>query len=155
MKRVDAKVVIKENWRDILYRMTGPAKQKVNGEDSYICPLCGHGNGGDGIAHNPKSKDPGALHCFGCDFSGDIISLYQAATGKDFNEALDALARETGVDIDPADRLPDKGNKTAEIENKGPWEGEPEQDFTEYYKVCRGRLLKSEVIDYLDSRGIS
>ena len=164
MKRAEAKEQIKLNWREIMGKLYGQAKQTVNGEESYICPLCGHGNGGDGIAHNPKSKDPGALHCFGCDFSGDVIALYQEDTGKSFAEALDDLSWEIGIDIDkynpteaareafsePLEDSPTERKKTAENGNQS-----PERDFTAYYMECLGRLDDPAALEYLKSRGIS
>lgn len=103
MDRESARQEIRRNWRKILQGMTGTAKQRVNGEKSYICPLCGNGSGssGDGLTRNPKSKDGNGLKCFKCGFSGDVIDLYQQHTGADYNTALTLLAQEIGVTIDP------------------------------------------------------
>ena len=81
MDRELAKQQIKSEWRNLITGITQPAQQKVNGETSYICPLCGHGTHGDGLARNPKSEDGYSLKCFSCGFSGDIISLYQKVNG--------------------------------------------------------------------------
>ena len=100
MTREDARETIRREWRQILAGMTGKAQEKVNGEDSYICPLCGHGTHGDGLTYDPQSRDRNGLKCFGCGFSGDIIDLYQQHNGIDFNTALKALAIENGIDIE-------------------------------------------------------
>ena len=43
-----------------IYSLMEKAKAKVGGKDTYVCPLCGHGKGGDGINLN----DDGKFHCF-------------------------------------------------------------------------------------------
>ena len=103
MDRESARHEIRRNWRQILQGMSGTAKQRVNGEKSYICPICGNGSGssGDGLTKNPRSKDGNGLKCFKCGFSGDIIDLYQQHYGADYNTALTMLAQECGITIDP------------------------------------------------------
>ena len=174
MNREEAKKEILTRWREILPAITNPAKQRVNGETSYICPICGHGKGGDGLTKNPKSQTGYGLKCFGCDFSGDIISLYQQHTQKGFAEALNELAAILGIDIDPL-RLDEPKNhhagaaykalnaekdinvplkiKTAEIGSDAPTK--PNEDFTDYYRRCRGNINAPEAVEYLKSRGIS
>lgn len=161
--------------------MTAPARQRVNGETSYICPLCSHGAHGDGMTINPRSADGNGLKCFGCGFSGDIIDLYQQQTGADYNTALSLLAQEISVTIDPyrpdaaADFAPQRRNdpverptaafneagkvntpptaKTAENAVKTPTEGIA--DYTDYYRACRDRLNDPAAVSYLSARGIS
>lgn len=100
MTKEEARRVVRASWRPILQRMAALAKEKVNGEASYICPLCGHGSHGDGLTFDPTSPDGNSLHCFGCSFHGDIIDLYQAVNGVEYGEALSLLAAEIGVHID-------------------------------------------------------
>lgn len=95
MDRETARQEVRRNWRVILADISMPARQRVNGEQSYICPLCNNGSGdsGDGITRNPRSKDGNGLKCFKCGFSGDIIDLYtQYVPGYDFNTSLAELA---------------------------------------------------------------
>lgn len=109
--------------------MSGTAKQRVNGEKSYICPLCGNGSGssGDGLTRNPKSAGGNGLKCFKCGFSGDIIDLYMQQYGADYNTALSLLAQECCITIDPyrpdaaADFAPaaDPGRRNATQERTG------------------------------------
>ena len=92
-----ARQEIRDNWESILKGITHPAQQKVNGRQSYVCPICGHGSHGDGLTINPRSKKPGTLKCFGCGFSGDIIALIQKVDNCDFNTALSIAADELGM----------------------------------------------------------
>ena len=47
---------IKSRGLEVLSCITTPAKNKVNGKQSYVCPICGHGSSGDGLTENPQSK---------------------------------------------------------------------------------------------------
>lgn len=100
MNREQAKQEIRQSWQILLKGVTSPAKTKVNGKTSYVCPICGHGAHGDGLTNNPKSADGNGLKCFGCGFSGDIIDLYQKQTGKDYSETLQELAGRLNITID-------------------------------------------------------
>ena len=121
MTREQARIMIRGNWRGILYANLDLAERKINGEDSFICPLCGHGanlkgeqGNGDGLTAIPLGKaikhngistgrisDGNTLHCFGCGFSGDVIDLYMTHYSVDYNTALKALADQQGITIDP------------------------------------------------------
>ena len=101
LTRDQARQEIRARWRDIITEYTDRAKEDVNGEPSYICPICGHGTNGDGLTRNPKSKDGNGLKCFGCDFSGDILDLIQQHTGADHNTALNKAAGYLGIEIEP------------------------------------------------------
>ena len=100
MTRENARQEIRSRWRDIITEYTEPARDNVNGETSYICPICGHGKGGDGLTYNPRSKDGNGLKCFGCNFTGDIIALIREHTGVDYNTALNEAAGILGIEIE-------------------------------------------------------
>lgn len=171
MDRETARQEIRRNWRSIIRGMTDTAKVRVNREDSYICPLCGHGAHGDGLTKNPKSADGNGLKCFGCGFSGDIIDLYQKQTGADYNTALSLLANETGITIDPYrpdrngteaarsdfkgadDKIPTKGTKAATEGAERATDGTA--DYRAYYRECAERIKEPAAAAYLKSRGIS
>lgn len=178
MDRETARQEIRNNWRQILQGMTSPAKQRVNGEKSYICPICGNGQGssGDGLTRNPKSKGGNGLKCFKCDFSGDIIDLYQQVNGTDYNTALSLLAGEIGINIDeytptaaedfadsrtttpaaPQSHETGAGHTDNPAATKSPTEGaETPTDYTAYYKECRERLNDPAALAYLKKRGLS
>lgn len=177
MNRETAIREIKERWREVADVTLSPAKKRANRETSYICPICGHGQGGDGLTVNPKSANGTGLKCFGCGFSGDIIALLQEADHVDFNAALDRCANILGLTIDQYSfkgnaRKPQNARQTAHEPaanlNKGnsktPGEAaaRPAQTVQEleplddYYFECVDALQKSpEAIDYLARRGIS
>lgn len=95
---------IKSRGLEVLSCITTPAKNKVNGKTSYVCPICGHGNNGDGLTENPQSKGGHGLKCFGsCGFAGDIIDLIGQMNGKDFNAALEEAGSYLGITIDKPD----------------------------------------------------
>lgn len=145
MEREAAIRTIKENWREILPKIgISPAKQKMHGETSYICPFCGHGKGGDGLTFNPKSKGGTGLKCFGCDFSGDVISLYMKITGMDFNTAIQTLAGTVGLYIDPPAGRYQKGDD----QETGP-------DYVSQYRDYQRNIHDPAAVAYLEKRGIS
>lgn len=165
MNREQARQEIRQNWRQLITCITGEAKQKVNGEASYICPLCGHGTHGDGMTRNPRSKDGSGLKCFGCNFSGDIIDLYRKTTGADYNTALSMAAQDMGITIDPY--RPAESPQNASAAHQGittPADRHSAQkaaedtapaDYTAYYRECRERLNDPAAVSYLSARGIS
>lgn len=181
MTREEARLKIRSEWRTILSQNLPDAERKVNHETSYICPLCGHGSNGDGLTYNPRGKE-GALKCFGCGFSGDVLDLYQQWQGMDYNTALKTLADEIEITVDPyrptaaedfkdlataAQRGPQgrtEATRSAEGINtqpdgkqpqNGPTEATGGPDYTEYYKACLARLNDPTAAAYLKQRGIS
>lgn len=180
MDRETAKEEIRKNWRRIIPSILDTAKRKVNGETSYICP-CGHGTHGDGLTVNPKSSNGNGLKCFGCGWSGDIISLYQKVTNTDYNTALSLLAQEIDITIDTYNLTSNssfnsnaqnkalkgqirpfysQGGISLPLDIKKPSQGKESpvriiHDFTEYFKKCRERLNDKSAVEYLNKRGIS
>ena len=100
MTRESARQAVRANWRVLIRRITSPAKVRVNGETSWVCPLCGHGSHGDGLTFDPTSQDGNGLKCFGCGWYGDIIDLYGKQAGVGYAEALSRLAGELGLTFD-------------------------------------------------------
>ena len=147
MTRENARQEIRSRWREIMPALTGEAKQKMNGETSYICPLCGHGAHGDGLTRNPKSRDGNGLKYFACEFSGDILDLIQATEHADFNGALERAADILRIDID-AQRA-DAAADFRETRSTGP------EDLQAYFAACRARLSDPAAVTYLQGRGIS
>ena len=183
MTREEARQEIRNRWRNIILPYThGIAKQRVNGETSYICPFCEHGKGGDGLAVNPKSKDGNGLKCFGCGWSGDILDLIQQEEGANYNTALSLAARDLGITIDDytpkterryttpktapktadndeVDKQTTKDENGRETAEKEPGTEEKDRpaevlvDYTEYYRECSCRIEQG--MFYLQARGIS
>ena len=125
-----------------------PAKKR----GTYICPLCGNGQGADGDGITVK---PGTTHlkCFKCDFGGDIVDLYQAEHGGDTREALEALYSLFGITIDEeTTRSYTWPQRAPETPQKATLE-EPPKDYTEYFKQARANLSGAQ--EYLSFRGLS
>ena len=71
-----------------------PARKKVNGHRTWICPNCGNGRGrdGDGISLDPNSKNTPHYKCFKCGLYGDVIDLFRCHRGfSDNSEAFKAF----------------------------------------------------------------
>lgn len=163
MDRETARQEIRRNWRSLIAGLTTPAQQKVNGETSWICPICGHGAHGDGLTRNPQSKDGSGLKCFGCGFAGDILDLYQKAKGIDHNTALQELAAASGITIFTDRRGEERIYISRRQEDIPPQPTSPQEatsspteapaEYEAYYAECRARL--ADAADYLTSRGIS
>lgn len=125
-----------------------PAKKR----GTYICPLCGNGQGADGDGITVK---PGTTHlkCFKCGFGGDIVDLYQAEHGGDTKEALEALYSLFGITID---QEPTRSYTWPQRAPETPQEAtveEPPKDYTEYFKQARANLSGAQ--EYLSFRGLS
>ena len=154
---------VRSRWEEIIPFLTGKSKDGKG----WTCPLCGHGTNGDGLIPNPKGK-PGALKCFGpCNFSGDIIQLYQdlgrqGGQEVSFREAVDNLGGFIG--LTPAPREPRPAEPKKEDSSPIGQEAAPDSvlehqktvlDFTAYYADCRERITDQRAAKYLESRGIS
>lgn len=122
----------------------------------YCCPYCESGKG----AHKTgalKLYNTNTWTCHACKRSGDVIDLYQQATGTDFNTAFSLLADKLNITIDqyrPAEPVfrPQERTKTEGGENMA---AEKEADYTAYYEACRERITDPAAAAYLQSRGIS
>jgi len=161
MNREEAKQEIRKEWKR-LYPADGSGK-------GIICPICGSGSGskGTGIRENPHSKAQGALKCFSCGFSGDVLDLMQQERGLSFPEAVDAAARELNLYIDAEPRrspieaakrdfAPEREEYPAQRKaQQRPQDAPQRADFTDYFRECRERLSDPAAASYLAGRGIS
>ncbi len=143
----------------------------------FNCPFCGSGKGKNATGALKLYKT-NTWTCHACGKSGDVIDLYQNATGADFFTALFMLGQEIGIEIETgadkgknrqatqtAPNSPIEGQTTQKDinvpsddknPNTGRLEGDdlPSADFREYYKKCRDRLNDPSAISYLSARGI-
>lgn len=146
----------RSRWREIINYIAAPAKEKANGETSYICPFCGHGSNGDGLTFDPRSKDGQSLHCFGCGFSGDILDLISKSQNISFYEALKQACSFIGVTVDEQRRQENAAAYFTPIQQNTPQNApqtatEPQTDYTAFYKTAQQNNNGS----YLLGRGIS
>lgn len=119
MTKEEAKIELKSKDPDFLT----PARTRVNGHTSYICPACGNGSGssGDGIALDPNNKNGKRWKCFRCNLSEDIIGLWKyhtqtaddATAFKGLYEHYGIAVEQTGFTIqyDTAPRRPQNQNQ--------------------------------------------
>ena len=161
MDRDTAKQEIKDREPDFLQ----PAKQKVNGRVSYVCPVCGNGSGssGTGIALDPHTKGSKRYKCFVCGLSEDVIGLWKIHTGqKEDKEAFKSLYEHYGIQID--------SQPTAQEKHRESTRSKPKMDDTEreihtntytqpdtpnnmeYYRECHKHITET---DYPQKRGLS
>lgn len=142
MNREEARAYINSNPQGHLQ----PAKEKAQGKPSYICPLCGHGKGGDGLT----SKDGVHYHCFSCGFHGDMVELIaqeQGIADGGSAEAFEAARRVYGIDVDNTQYT----HKTYSTDKPQQTE-KPKTDYTSFYKAAAANLKNT---DYHRQRGIS
>ncbi len=147
---------VRGRGQEIIPSLTGKSKDRKG----WTCPICGHGTNGDGLVPNPKGK-PGALKCFGaCNFSGDIIDLYQQMPGHEgttFRQAVDDLGRSIGLfpaeEPKPAKQKQEDSSPIGQEASPEP--PKPALDFTDYYKDCQEKITDQRAARYLESRGIS
>ena len=160
LNRDEAKQYIKSHWRDVMTAWTGTAKQKIKGKETYICPLCGHGNHGDGLTNTPTRPD--IIKCFSCEFTGDILQLWQNEKNVDYNTALYELAELLGITIKSNKNQNNETKAQGEIMNNTTQAARVKYneaaDYTDYYQECFSRIQREgeneKALSYLKSRGI-
>lgn len=69
----------------------------------YCCPFCGSGHGPHGTGAVKYYPETNTICCFGeCGKkSYDVFDLFMQQYGCDYNTALNSLAQEAGIEIDP------------------------------------------------------
>ena len=163
MNRTDAAREVKSRYAEYLR----PAKKRIHGKPTYVCPLCDNGTGsdGDGMSIDPHG-DGTQLKCFKCGFYGDIVDLYQQQNHCDAGTAFNALYERFGITIenDRAER-PTEPRKEAQRVNIPPAQEKPAEglteategkpDFTDYYKSCKEHITDPAAQAYLTFRGLS
>ncbi len=97
------------------------------------------------------SPDKQIYHCFGCHASGDVIDFLSNYNGLSFVEAIEELAALQNLEV-PYEATNRHGQKT-DVTNKI---YEALVAASKYYRWClRYDRNKTEVIDYIKSRGIN
>lgn len=161
MDRVTAKEEIKNREPDFLE----PARQKINGHTSYICPSCGNGSGSDGsgIAIDPHSKRGKRYKCFVCGLSEDVIGLWKLHTGQaDDKEAFKSLYEYYGLQVDTKPTAQEsfrestksklKMDDTQKSIHTSTYTQADAPNNMEYYRECQKHITET---DYPQKRGLS
>lgn len=162
MDRATAKEELKTREPDFLE----PAKRKVNGHTTYICPSCGNGSGsnGDGIALDPHSPRAKRYKCFRCGLSEDIIGLWKLHSGTtDDREAFTELYNYYGLQVDqrataqedfkPEYQKQAKNERyTQDSIHTNTYTQKEAPSNMEYYRACTDRVGQT---DYFKKRGLS
>lgn len=167
MNRSDAAREVKTRYAEYLQ----PAKKRIAGKPTYICPICGNGTGkdGDGMSIDPHG-DGTQLKCFKCGFYGDIVDLYQQEHNCDVGAAFTALYDRFGITIDAPEatrtaaeprryewptNTPAADVKAVQGAQDAPQSAEELPDFTGYYKECKAHITDDAAQAYLSFRGLS
>ena len=164
MDRVTAKEEIKNREPDFLE----PARQKINGHTSYICPSCGNGSGssGSGIALDPHNKRGKRYKCFVCGLSEDVIGLWKLHTGQtDDKEAFSSLYEYYGLQVDSKPTAQEDFKNLGESTKSKPKMNDTQKSihtdtYTQadapnnmaYYRECQKHITET---DYPQKRGLS
>lgn len=165
MDRFTAKAELKTREPDFLT----PAKKKVNGAPTYICPACNNGAGknGDGIALDPTSKNGKKWKCFSCGMNEDIIGLWKLHKGiSDDREAFEGLYSYFNITVDSSrptaqeafgqyQKQAKNEQYTATTIHTSAYTQQAEQapiDFTDFFLQAHSNI---EATDYWRQRGLS
>ena len=143
MNREEAKKILKDHEPDFLQ----PARKKVNGHITYVCPVCGNGEGqtGDGIALVPNAEEK-RFKCFKCGLNEDIVGLYKKHAGiTDDSQAFRDLYKMFNIHVD-------MNMNTPTYTHEHTHNNEEAKDYMKYYEECAQRV---GMTDYLTSRGLS
>ena len=95
---------------------------------------------------NPEG---GFYYCFGCQASGDVIEFYRAIHGLEFGEAVEALAREAGIEIRrrPSYQPPGALSKSQCLDMHAA--------AATFYRQTLGRPAGQAARDYIARRGLA
>lgn len=127
-------------------------------EKGIICPLCGNGSGsdGDGVTFIKSDRNGNSnsdiLHCFRCDFSGDIIKLKAEELNCTYKEAAKIIAEQLGIPF--YNSPPSYTRRTFRkmpVHISNPVKVE-QVDYTEFFNGATKNLEKT---DYYKKRGFS
>ena len=95
------------------------------------------------------NPDGGFYYCFGCQASGDIIEFYRAINGLEFGEAVEALAREAGIQTRrKPERRADGGPSRAQCLDMHAL-------AAVFYRQILGRPAGQAARDYISRRGLA
>lgn len=142
------KEYVHQHTKDLLDGYLEPAKK----HGQWICPICGHGKGGDGLRVDEKRADQGKLHCFTHEFDGDIFNLIGEQYGLDnFMDQVKKTCEIFNISLDDRDNTTRTytGN-TAKIRKIHTHEHEPSPKYANVQKDKEKAVL--DVLEGTDTR---
>lgn len=146
---------VREELKPRLQEYVESITQKSKGNNMYVCPLCGSGQGHNHTgAFSIDRKDPTRWKCFSCGEGGDLFDLI--GKYENITEPIDQLRR--------AGEL--YGARIAEVAHNQPkseqytdmnihtdiYTHTDTEDYIPYYRECQSHLAE---LDYHRKRGIS
>lgn len=131
--------------------------EKARDGRSYVCPVCGHGKGGDGVKPRTTPKGQTRWKCFGCgtdysnfDLAGAVLGLKpeseKAELAKRLKELFGMDGDDTNFFFQRAEKSARRGEKisgsvkTMTDESKSA--AVNPKNFAKLYDVCRGNRAK-------------
>lgn len=153
MTRDQAKETILQRSAELLT----PAKNKVSGKQSYLCPVCGNGSGKDGTGITTKPDKPTHYKCFKCGFYGDAFDIIGELHGlADFNERFKKGCEIFGLTVDAPNKSGDNTHNTyTQTAHTTPTQAQDqsgEADYSAFYTECSAKIGDT---DYHTRRGLS
>lgn len=143
--------LIKPHLKDYVDEIS--VHSKKGDRESYICPLCGSGNGKNKTGAFFINKTGLRWKCFACDKSGDLLDLIGYVEGiEDFNDQLRRGGELFNIPVEFYPNnikpfiLPQKKNNGEKMENI------EKQDYTTFFKEAHANIHKT---DYAHKRGLS
>ena len=92
------------------------------------------------------SPERGIWHCFGCQKGGDIFSFLMEKEGMEFKEALEYLAKKSGIVLQKSPEKKDLKDRLYEVNLKA-------QEF--YHYLLTKHEMGKNALEYLKKRGVS
>ena len=134
-----------------------PAKQKVNGRMTYICPECENGSGrdGDGIVFDPKADYP-HWKCYKCGLYEDVIGLWKCHTGisdpaEVFRTVYDYYQIAVEGSSKPVERSEHENGETILLRQTPPrngsggsYEGATKIDYSDFFLQANQNLMQTD-----------
>lgn len=161
MMQDEAKEELKSRLTEYVQGITKPS----TGENMYVCPLCGSGEGKHKTGAFSIYDNGRKWKCFSCGNGGDLFELIGQIEHIDgFKERLNRAAEIFGITLESGDTTHKGGhlvmNKTADkaTEKKAICAKVLTEDYTEKFKQAQDWLFNGEDkqgLEYLHKRGIS
>ena len=134
-----------------------PARNQ-QGDNGYVCPVCGSGSRGDRNSDGALSYYPDTLkwYCHACQAGGDIFDLYRLRDGLTASEAAAAVLKKYG---DHRRSTAAEDFAPAAHPRRDPGQAEPPagqlKDYRPFLASCHAALNGSRGAEYLARRGLT